>query len=134
LFEFLAKRKIWLVYIPLVVYWSILFFATSLPVQKLPSVGISDKFAHFTAFFCLSFLLNLTLIFQRKSQLLFNKAFIATIIICLLYGAIDELHQMLIPGRSAELLDWVADGLGTLAGTLTLYFLIYKFKYRLEFD
>jgi len=134
LFEFLEKRKVWLVYVPLVVYWLILFFATSLPVQKLPSVGISDKFAHFAAFFCLSILLNLTLIYQRKSQLLFNKAIIATIIICLVYAAIDELHQMLIPGRSAEVLDWVADGAGTLAGILTLYFLIYKLKYRLEFE
>lgn len=134
MFEFLEKRKVWLVYVPLVVYWLILFFATSLPVQKLPSVGISDKFAHFAAFFCLSILLNLTLIYQRKSQLLFNKAIIATIIICLVYAAIDELHQMLIPGRSAEVLDWVADGAGTLAGILTLYFLIYKLKYRLEFE
>jgi VanZ family protein len=134
LFEFLEKRKVWLVYVPLVVYWLTLFFATSLPVQKLPSVGISDKFAHFTAFFCLSVLLNLTLIFQRKSQLLFNKAFLATIIICLVYAAVDELHQMLIPGRSAEVLDWVADGLGTIAGILTLYFLIYKLKYHLKFE
>lgn len=133
MFEFLEKKKVWLVYIPLAMYWMILFFATSLPVQKLPSVGISDKFAHFTAFFCLSILLNLTLIFQRKSQLLFKKAFILTLIICLIYAAVDELHQILIPGRYAEVLDWVADGLGALAGILTLYFLIYKLKYRLEF-
>jgi len=89
---------------------------------------------HLVAFFSLSVLLNLTLIFQRKSKLLFDKANIATIVICLIYAAIDELHQKLIPGRSAELLDWVADGTGTLIGILFIRFLITKLKYHSEFN
>ena len=133
MFEFLEKRKVWLVYIPLVVYWLILFTATTLPAERLPSVGFTDKVNHFIAYFILTALVNLTLIYQRKSRLLFEKAPIATIVICLFYGALDEVHQLFVPGRSAETLDWVADASGTFIGVLIVYFLINRFKYHLEF-
>jgi len=134
LFEFLEKRKVWLVYIPLVIYWLILFVATTLPVERLPSVGFTDKVNHFIAYLVLAVLVNLTLIYQRKSRFLFGKATVATIVICLFYGAVDELHQMLVPGRFAETLDWVADALGAFTGVLFVYFLINRLRYRLEFD
>lgn len=133
MFNYLEKRKVWFVYVPLVTYWLILFLATSLPAQKLPSIGFTDKINHFIAYFVLAVLVNLTLIYQRKSRLLFEKAPVATIIICLFYGAVDELHQLLVPGRFAETLDWVADGLGTVVGVLTVYYLINRLKYHLEF-
>lgn len=134
MFEYLEKRKVLLVYIPLVVYWLILFTATTLPVERLPSVGFTDKVNHFIAYFILAVLVNLTLIYQRKSRLLFEKAQIATIVICLFYGAVDELHQMLVPGRFAETWDWVADALGAFTGVLIVYFLINRLRYSLEFD
>jgi VanZ family protein len=31
-------------------------------------------------------------------------------------GALDELHQLFIPGRSAEVGDWLSDTLGSTAG------------------
>ena len=134
MFKYLEKRKVWLVYIPLAIYWLILFTATSLPVQRLPSIGFSDKINHFLAYFILAVLVNLTLIYQRKSRFLFNKAALVTIFIGLLYGAFDELHQILIPGRFAETLDWIADGMGTFVGVLVIYYLISRLKYRLEFN
>ena len=123
-----------MVYVPLTIYWLILFIATTTPVERLPSIGFTDKINHFIAYFILAVLVNLTLIYQRKFRLLFEKASIATIIICLFYGAVDELHQILVPGRFAETLDWVADASGTSLGVLVIYFLIVKLKYRLEFN
>jgi len=134
LFEYLEKRKVLLVYVPLIIYWLILFIATTLPAERLPSVGFSDKINHFLAYFVLAVLVNLMLIYQRKSRFLFETAQIATIIICLFYGALDELHQLLVPGRSAETWDWVADALGTLTGVLIVYLLINRLRYRLKFD
>lgn len=134
MFEYLEKRKVWLVYLPLIIYWLILFIATSLPAERLPSIGFSDKINHFIAYFVLSVLFNLMLIYQRKSRFLFEKATIATIIICSLYGVADELHQILVPGRFAETLDWVADASGTIVGVLIVNFLINKLKYRLKFN
>ena len=133
MFKYLEKRKVGLIYIPLIIYWLILIVGTSLPVDRLPLIGLSDKLNHLFAYFGLSILLNLTLIYQRKSRLLFDKATLVTIIICLFYGVIDELHQIFIPGRFAETLDWVADSLGTLIGVLVLNFLINQLKYQPEF-
>ena len=134
LFEFLEQRKIWLVYVPLVLYWIILFTATTLPGPQLPDIHIGDKIEHFSAFFILSIFLNLTLIFQRKSYLLFKFAKLVTVIICLSYGAIDELHQMFIPGRTADIRDWLADSTGVILGVLILNFAKNLFKYKVKFE
>jgi VanZ family protein len=134
LFEYLKQRKIWLVYLPLTLYWLALFIGTSIPVDQLPSVGISDKIIHLVAYFLLAILLNLTLIYQRKSRLLFRKAPIAIIFIASIYGALDEIHQLYVPGRSAEVLDWTADAIGASLGVLLVTFLIKKLNYRLEFE
>jgi len=134
LFRFLEKRKVWLVYIPLVLYWMILFTATTLPGPQLPDLHLSDKIEHFGAFFILAILLNLALIYQRKSYLLFKFATLVTIIICLSYGAIDELHQMFIPGRSADIRDWLADSTGVVLGVFILNIAKNLFKYKVNFE
>ena len=121
MFDYLEKRKVMLVYFPLTLYWIVLFTATTLPGKDLPDLGISDKIEHFSAFFILAVLINLTLIYQRKSYLLFRYAIIATIIITLSYGAIDEIHQLFIPSRIQSISDFIAD----LAGIILALFLFY---------
>ena len=36
------------------------------------------------------------------------------------YGALDELHQSLVPGRSMQLGDWLADTVGVALGSYAL--------------
>ena len=113
---------------PLIVYWIILFIATSIPAQSVPSFGVGDKVNHFSAYLILAILLYLTLSFQEKSIFAKRNAALLTIAVVLLYGVLDELHQMLIPGRSAEFLDWAADAVGAICGVLIISFLLKKFK------
>jgi VanZ family protein len=134
LFDYLEKRKVMLVYFPLTLYWIVLFTATTLPGKDLPDLGISDKIEHFSAFFILAVLINLTLIYQRKSYLLFRYAIIATIIITLSYGAIDEIHQLFIPGRSADFRDWLADSSGVIMGVFSLNLLKNLLKFKIKFE
>jgi VanZ family protein len=134
LFEYLEKRKVMLVYFPLTLYWIILFTATTLPGQDLPNLGISDKIEHFSAFFVLAILLNLALIYQRRSYVLFKNASIATIIITLSYGVIDEIHQLFIPGRSADIRDWLADSSGVILGIILLNLLKRVLDYKINFE
>ena len=134
MFNYLEKRKVWLVYIPLVLYWIVLFTATTLPGPQLPDIHIGDKIEHFSAFFILAVFLNLALIYQRKSIFLFKYATLVTIIICFLYGAIDELHQMFIPGRFADIRDWLADSTGVLLGVLVLNFVKNLLNYKVKFE
>lgn len=134
MFEFLEGRKKLFVYAPLIVYWTILFTATTLPVESVPTFAISDKIHHLVAYFILSALLYLTLIYQRKSKTLFTYAPSAAILIASVYGALDETHQIFVPGRFADILDWLADFVGTLFGVLLISYLIKKLKYIPRFN
>ncbi len=122
-----------MVFSTLVVYWIILFVGTSIPAQSVPSLGIGgDKVVHFFAYLILSALLYLTFIFQEKLSFAQRNAILLTLAIAICYGVLDELHQMLVPGRSAELLDWIADALGAACGVLITFFLLKKFKKEAE--
>lgn len=129
MFEYLEKRKVYLVYVPLIIYWIMLFTATSLPAANLPSVAISDKIKHFGAFFGLSVLLSLTLLYQNKNLLFKNYFLAAALVISSIYGLLDEIHQSFVPGRNSEFLDWVADSLGAAVGVFVVFYLLKKFKY-----
>ncbi len=45
--------------------------------------------------------------------------FVALLTIGVLAGALDELHQSIVPGRDPSVGDIVADGLGVLVGLLS---------------
>jgi VanZ family protein len=134
LFDFLEKRKKLLVFTPLIIYWIVLFIATTIPVESVPKIAVSDKMNHLAAYFLLSVLLYMTLIYQRKSFFLFNNAAITALLIAAFYGAFDEIHQLFVPGRFAEFLDWLADVAGSLLGVLFISFLMKKMKYIPNFN
>lgn len=121
--NFLEKNKVFLVYIPLIIYWIVLLVATSLPAQDLPRIETNDKFTHFAAYFILSVMLNFSLMFQNKLLKLKNNPALWTIIIGFTYGAFDEIHQYFIPGRFCEFLDWIANAVGVLFGVFSVQFL-----------
>lgn len=125
--NFLRSHKITLVYIPLIVYWIVLLVATSIPASRIPEVGVSDKFNHFFAYAVLCALLFFALSIQDKFILFKKHPAKMSLLIATFYGALDEIHQMFIPGRSAELLDWVADFLGAVTGVLIAKYLLNKY-------
>lgn len=132
MFDFLKKHRKKLVYIPLAVYWFLLMAATSLPSSDLPKTNVSDKIEHFAAFFGLAIFLNLTLLFQTRSTLLRKYSSIFTFFIIAVYAGLDEIHQLYIPGRYCDILDWTADIIGACLGILLVVFCIKIFKYKSE--
>ena len=130
--KYLERHKVALVYIPFIIYWIALLAATSFPVNYIPTTGVSDKFEHLFAYFGLAILLNLTLMFQSRNSLFKSKAVMFTIIFSSVYGIMDEVHQLLIPGRSCELLDLTADLIGIILGVITVSLLVKLDNYRLE--
>ena len=125
----LEKNKISLVYIPLCLYWILIFVLTTLPSDSLPGIGASDKINHLLAYFGLGVLLKLSLDFQTKYPSLKKRSSIYTIVIGSIYGALDEIHQIFIPGRSCEFIDWVADVAGITIGVF-IVILIYKIELK----
>ncbi|MCX6168309.1 MAG: VanZ family protein [Ignavibacteriales bacterium] len=122
LYKYISTNTLYCVYLPLIIYWITLFVLTTIPVDAVPQIfNNQDKIEHFVAYGALAFLLTLALSFQKKSKLISSKAFLFTFIFILSYGAVDELHQLFVPGRDCDLLDWLADSIGGSIGIGMVY-------------
>jgi VanZ family protein len=100
----------------LLIYWLILFTLTHLPKLKLPEMGRhSDKYMHFLAYGGLAFLL--AALCSIKWKIGFTML-LRVFLITALYGFLDELSQVPIPGRMGDIQDWAADLMGSLMGLL----------------
>ena len=129
MFDFIERNKKKLLYIPLLIYWIILLVLTTLPGKDLPKTGINDKIEHFSAYFLLGFLLSLALLFQNKFLRIKKNFALFTGFIIGLYAALDELHQLFVPGRDCDIFDWTADMIGASIGILLVIFLLKIFQY-----
>lgn len=129
MFSYLLSHKKYLINLPLIIYWIILFILTSLPTGlAIETRDVSDKLLHFGAYGLLSIFLYLQLFFQTKYNLLKNYPALFTVTIASIYGLLDEIHQMYVPGRSAEFLDWLADFSGSLLAVTITGFILRKIQ------
>ncbi|MFZ1280594.1 MAG: VanZ family protein [Ignavibacteriaceae bacterium] len=129
MYSYLQSHKKYLIHLPLIIYWIILFILTSLPTGiAITITDVSDKVNHFGGYGLLSVLLYLNLYFQNKFEVLNKYPAFFTVAIASFYGLLDEIHQMFVPGRSAEFLDWLADFSGSLLAVLITGYLIKKIK------
>ncbi|MGN0655439.1 MAG: VanZ family protein, partial [Ruminiclostridium sp.] len=75
------------------------------------------KFAHFSVYMLLG-------LFSYAATLLsFEKLrykWLLAIIVCVFYAAVDEIHQLFVPGRTAKITDVLIDGAGSIMGMLIL--------------
>lgn len=109
----------------LIIYWCLLFVATHVPSQQVLVVShINDKVAHGTAYAGLALLLAWVGIGRRRVG---PGAFLAIWSIVALYGAFDECTQWLVPRRTTDPWDWLADiagaGVGLAAYVVGLWLL-----------
>lgn len=129
IYNFLKKHKLWLINIPLIVYWIILLTATSIPdTSSIDKLEVSDKIKHLFAYFILTFMLTLWIHFKENTSPVLIKQVLYAIVIAALYGILDEIHQKFIPGRSGDFLDWIADLLGSVLGAFVCYYLLLRRK------
>ena len=67
LFDILSADPRKYVYLPLKIYWSLIFILTSIPGHSLPKIeGLSDKVEHLLAYSGLAVLVFLALYFKKK--------------------------------------------------------------------
>ncbi|NLT50987.1 MAG: VanZ family protein [Ignavibacteria bacterium] len=122
-----TKRRLY-VYLPLVLYWLIIFIGTSIPGGSIPSIGVSDKFKHFAAYFILTIMLSIAFSLQEKLLFIKKHVILSSLFVASSYGVIDEIHQSFIPGRSCDLYDWIADFIGAVLGVVTYNCLFKRLK------
>ncbi len=71
------------------------------------------KFAHFSIYFVLGILMINAL---RVSGVIGFKGFLFSLVFCILYAISDEVHQVFVPGRGAQVTDVLIDSLGAFVG------------------
>jgi len=71
------------------------------------------KLAHFTVYFVLGILTANAL---KTSGVSTFKAVALALAICIVYAATDEIHQMFVPGRGAQVKDVLIDSVGAVVG------------------
>lgn len=100
--------------LPSLFIMAVIFYFSNLPGDHLavPLLFGSDKLLHFAAYGVLAASLLYALWTEEEKTA--RRPYVLTLIICLLYGISDEVHQSFIPLRYASVWDVVADFLGAL--------------------
>jgi VanZ family protein len=109
-------RRSLLAFLPVAAYAGIIFWLSSQPnpLPFLPREWLSqDKILHATEYAVLGAMLVVAL---RLAGLSPSRALVLAVVLASAYGASDEVHQFFVPGRSADVRDWVADTLGAALG------------------
>ena len=95
---------------PALLWAAAVFTASSRPtLPHLPSVLGWDKLQHSAAYAVGGALIARALGGGRREAVL-------AVLLGILYGVSDEVHQLFVPNRNSSALDWAADTLGVLAG------------------
>ena len=97
---------------PVIAYMVIIFFESSMSDAPLPS-DVSDKSAHIGGYLLMGILAVRAVHGGLPARITARGAVLA-LLITIGYGAFDEFHQWFVPGRSADVLDLLADAGGGL--------------------
>ncbi|MFH1709611.1 MAG: VanZ family protein [bacterium] len=113
-----SKYKYYKYWIPAILYMALLFYLSSRPAPAeldLIPVIAKLKLVHIIEYGILYFLLWYAI--TKTTAYSKIEVFILALFATILYGLTDEFHQIFVAGRSAKLIDIVANGVGgVLAG------------------
>jgi len=99
---------------PVVVYMGLIFLVSGLPSAPLPE-GVSDKSGHVLAYLVLG-VLSVRAVGGGLGRRVTISIALGALAISVGYGAFDEWHQGLVPGRFPDMTDWYADAIGSMIG------------------
>ena len=109
----------------LTLYCSLIFWLSSQPTLPTPMLFMhQDKIFHMGAYFIMG-LLAWRLFKDCFSKPLFIWGI--SFCFCSLYGLSDEWHQSYVPGRDADVLDWLADSIGASIALFGIHLTKHKF-------
>lgn len=107
---------------PILIYCLLIFIQSSRPSFKsIPdNVAHIDKLLHFAAYVLLGAL------FARAFRTLSTKnnlrlIMMVSIVLASLYGISDEIHQAFVPFRDGDIMDALADILGSICGVFVYH-------------
>jgi len=112
-------EKALLYWVPVLIYAATIFYLSSLPKphEQLPEFlrDLSDKFLHLLEYGILGALWYRAFRWASGPRIAASAVLLA-MVAGSIYGITDEVHQAFVPMRTASLLDWIADTLGSAIG------------------
>lgn len=110
-------RRLVVAWAPAALYMAVIWIVSSIEQPALPIhlFPFRDKGVHAIEYAVLAFLLAHACLRTWEDLPRARVAFVA-VMLTVLWGFLDELHQAFVPGRSADLIDLFADTLGAAAG------------------
>jgi len=105
-----------------------IFSFSSFPGDSLPDLSFefSDKIIHFTIYLFLMISFFIAINNSNQNNFLRKSPVVFSLIITILYGATDELHQYFVPNRSCDIWDFVANTLGAVIAGYIIYIYLRK--------
>ncbi len=113
----LTRGQIVLAWTPAVLYMGVIWLLSSLDLASLQvsRFPFGDKGVHFVEYSLLGLLLAHAALRTWPRHHPLRPSALA-VLIAVLFGLLDEIHQAMVPGRSSDAFDVLADGIGSFAG------------------
>lgn len=109
-----GRARGWRRWWPVAAWAAVLFLQSSIPAKDIPIVVPIvgwDKLVHFVLYGTLAWL-------AMRGRQDGRPAVWIILLFCVVYGASDEAHQFLVPGRTPSVWDLLADSIGAGLGIL----------------
>jgi len=113
-------RRLWF-WGPVIVYVAVIFYLSSLSDISV-AAPYPDHILHAGEYFGLAILVARALNggLQRPIS---SRSLLLAFLFCVIYAVSDEIHQMFVPNRYADLTDVLSDVVGAALGLLGLLFM-----------
>jgi len=117
--KYAGRRMVgfWLYWFPVLSYMLLIFWASSCSSFSLPTPSIPhfDKLAHALEFAVLGYLLFRAVI-HTQSLWLQKHALLIAVVVAIIFGLSDEIHQLFVPLRRSDIFDLAFDAFGAMMG------------------
>ena len=109
-------------WLPLIAYCLAIYIQSDHPSpERIPTFAFSDKILHFLAYGLLAILFfRAYTTLPLKDRI--NMLILLSIGSATLYGISDEIHQYFVPYRQADILDAIANAIGSICGVAIFYY------------
>lgn len=110
---------------PALCFMAAIYWISSLSFTPETRTVLPDYGYHFLEFAVFGYL-GLRMVSLYRFQHLRMSSFIIALIFCMVYAALDEVHQRYVPGRNPSLKDLLCDALGIAVGMAAYAWFITK--------
>ncbi len=118
----MTQRRFLTHHLPAIAWATVIFILLTLPSSSFPKAPIYvpslDKLIHAAMFFIMALFLHRS--FSVTPSI--AAPLLLAVVAATLYGSLGEVYQMLLPDRSADVVDAVANGGGALLYAAAAYF------------